>query len=81
MGTTGTLYLHQIPPERFYEITLVNSHFVSFNPRAETPDAYMQLPLPQSQKGWIRLSRKDARRILSKMKELMAEYPPENTDM
>lgn len=73
--TTGKLHLHQIPPERFCEITLVQAHFISFNPLSEAPDAYMQLPVSQAQKGWIKLNRNDAGRVLAKMKSLRAAYP------
>jgi hypothetical protein len=79
IGTPGKLRVHQIPLERFQEITLVRSHFVSFNPHDGRPEVYMQLPLPQSEKGWVRLSRTDAGRVLSKIKRLMAEYHVENT--
>jgi hypothetical protein len=77
VGSSGKLHLYQIPPERFLEITLVHSHFISFNPLADTPDVYMQLPLSLSQKGWVKLGRQDANRVIAKMRHLMDEYPSE----
>ena len=73
-GTSGKLRLYQIPLERFQEITLVKSHFITLNPHAEPPDAYMQLPVGQSEKGWIKLSKTDAKNIVGKMRHLIAEF-------
>jgi hypothetical protein len=78
-GTTGKLDLLQIPPQRFQEITLLQAHFIIFNPLRKNPEGYMQLPLAHAQKGWIRLSQKDTALILDKMKHLLAEFSREET--
>jgi DNA-binding winged helix-turn-helix (wHTH) protein len=69
------LRLHALPQGRFDEISLVSSHFISFNPLDKHPIVYMQLPSPQAQKGWIKLSKSDAGRVMTTMKRLMNEYP------
>ncbi len=70
------LRLHALPQKRFNEITLVSSHFITFNPLDKHPTVYMQLPLPQAKKGWIKLSKSDAGRVVTTMKTLMKEFPP-----
>ena len=71
----GRLSLHIVPAERFLEFTLVPSHFISFAPFTSRQETYMQLPISQPEKGWVRLNGNDRLRINAKMKELMEQYP------
>jgi hypothetical protein len=65
-----------LPQNRFNEITLLSSHFITFNPLERHPTVYMQLPSPQAQKGWMKLRKSDAGRVMNKLKALMKEFPP-----
>ncbi|WP_263351364.1 hypothetical protein [Acidicapsa acidisoli] len=76
--TPGKLHLHQIPLERFLEISVVLTHFISLNPLAEKPDAYMQLPSLDAHRAWIRLNHKDSARVVAKMKSLINSFPEDD---
>jgi len=76
VGTPGKLKLLQISVDDFCKITLVHSHFKSFNPKAAEPEAYMQLPVAHAEKGWVKLNRHDAARVVKKLKEFIPEDSP-----
>jgi DNA-binding winged helix-turn-helix (wHTH) protein len=75
----GKLHLHAVPEERFKELTLVPSHFISFNPSDDIPEVYMQLPVSTEKKGWIQLDAEAAIQVLGKMRQLIEDIPEQKS--
>jgi hypothetical protein len=62
---------HRVTAVEFENLMPIPSHFISIG-RKNSPTVYMQLPLLRQHKGWIALDPKTSKKLLQRMKSLVA---------